>query len=77
MSTTSEFMLYHRRSYIHQISVPLEVFVCREVIEETFYKSKPFSKLRHVIITSAVIFTTMGRKSFFYEILRALLIQCP
>nr|KIR46652.1 solute carrier family 38 (sodium-coupled neutral amino acid transporter), member 11 [Cryptococcus bacillisporus CA1280] len=41
-------------------TIPLEVFVCREVIEETFYKSKPFGKLRHVIITSAVIFTTMG-----------------
>ncbi|KAE8540974.1 hypothetical protein D1P53_002327 [Cryptococcus gattii VGV] len=41
-------------------TIPLEVFVCREVIEETFYKSKPFSKLRHVIITSAVVFTTMG-----------------
>lgn len=43
-----------------KISVPLEVFVCREVLEETFYKSKPFSKLRHVIITSAVIFIAMG-----------------
>ncbi|OWZ62156.1 hypothetical protein AYX15_05682 [Cryptococcus neoformans] len=41
-------------------TIPLEVFVCREVLEETFYKSKPFSKLRHVIITSAVIFIAMG-----------------
>lgn len=30
------------------------------MIEETFYKSKPFSKLRHVIITSSVIFIAMG-----------------
>ncbi|OWZ57491.1 solute carrier family 38 (sodium-coupled neutral amino acid transporter), member 11 [Cryptococcus neoformans] len=41
-------------------TIPLEVFVCREVLEETFYKSKPFSKLRHVIITSAVIFIAMA-----------------
>ncbi|KAK8858559.1 hypothetical protein IAR55_002788 [Kwoniella newhampshirensis] len=41
-------------------TIPLEVYVCREVIEEYFFKSRQFSQTRHVIITSAVVFTTMG-----------------
>ncbi|KAK6908169.1 hypothetical protein I203_102170 [Kwoniella mangroviensis CBS 8507] len=41
-------------------TIPLEVYVCREVVEEYFFKGKPFSQKRHVIITSLVVFTTMG-----------------
>nr|ODN94981.1 solute carrier family 38 (sodium-coupled neutral amino acid transporter), member 11 [Cryptococcus depauperatus CBS 7855] len=41
-------------------TIPLEVFVCREVVEEYFYKSQPFSQRRHFLITSAVVFSTMS-----------------
>ncbi|WVQ71891.1 hypothetical protein IAR50_001433 [Cryptococcus sp. DSM 104548] len=40
-------------------TIPLEVFVCREVIDESFYKGKPFSQTRHVLVTCAIVFTTM------------------
>ncbi|WWD18450.1 hypothetical protein CI109_102902 [Kwoniella shandongensis] len=41
-------------------TIPLEVYVCREVVEEYFFKTRPFSQTRHVAITSAVVFITMG-----------------
>ncbi|WVF69208.1 hypothetical protein IAT40_003984 [Kwoniella sp. CBS 6097] len=41
-------------------TIPLEVYVCREVVEEYFFKSRPFSQRRHVIITSLTIFSTMA-----------------
>ncbi|WVQ96710.1 hypothetical protein IAU59_003817 [Kwoniella sp. CBS 9459] len=41
-------------------TIPLEVYVCREVVEEYFFKSRPFSQQRHVIITSLTIFSTMA-----------------
>ncbi|WWC62607.1 uncharacterized protein I303_105204 [Kwoniella dejecticola CBS 10117] len=41
-------------------TIPLEVYVCREVVEEYFFKNKAFDQRRHVIITSLVVFTTMG-----------------
>jgi sodium-coupled neutral amino acid transporter 11 len=40
-------------------SVPLENYVCREVIEEYFFKDQPFSQRRHVIVTASVVFSTM------------------
>ncbi|OCF33462.1 solute carrier family 38 (sodium-coupled neutral amino acid transporter), member 11 [Kwoniella heveanensis CBS 569] len=41
-------------------TIPLEVYVCREVVEEYFFKSRPFNQQRHVIITSLTIFSTMA-----------------
>lgn len=46
----------------HQI-VPLENYVCREVIEEYFFKDRPFSQKRHVIVTACVVFSTMASMS--------------
>jgi sodium-coupled neutral amino acid transporter 11 len=40
--------------------VPLENYVCREVIEEYFFKDRPFSQKRHVILTASVVFSTMA-----------------
>ncbi|KAK4689530.1 solute carrier family 38 (sodium-coupled neutral amino acid transporter), member 11, partial [Tremellales sp. Uapishka_1] len=40
-------------------TIPLENFVCREVIEDYFFKGRQFSQRRHVIITAAIVFTTM------------------
>ncbi|EIW73705.1 hypothetical protein TREMEDRAFT_67510 [Tremella mesenterica DSM 1558] len=40
-------------------TIPLENYVCREVIEEYFYKDKPFSQTRHVVITFLIVFSTM------------------
>lgn len=39
--------------------VPLENYVCREVIEEYFFKDRPFSQRRHVITTACIVFSTM------------------
>jgi sodium-coupled neutral amino acid transporter 11 len=44
-------------------SVPLENYVCREVIEEYFFKDQPFSQRRHVIVTASVVFSTMLSES--------------
>jgi solute carrier family 38 (sodium-coupled neutral amino acid transporter), member 11 len=33
-------------------TLPLECFVCREVVEITLYPGKPFSQVRHVVVTS-------------------------
>lgn len=41
-------------------TIPLENYVCREVIEDFFFKDKPFSKVRHVAVTSAIVFTSMA-----------------
>jgi sodium-coupled neutral amino acid transporter 11 len=41
------------------VRVPLENYVCREVVEDFFYKDKPFSKVRHVAVTSAIVFSAM------------------
>ncbi|WWC88582.1 uncharacterized protein L201_003494 [Kwoniella dendrophila CBS 6074] len=41
-------------------TIPLEVYVCREVIEEYFFKETQFSQKRHVIITSLTVFGTMA-----------------
>lgn len=42
--------------------VPLENYVCREVIEDTFFPNKPFSNRRHIITTTLVVFGSMGSK---------------
>jgi sodium-coupled neutral amino acid transporter 11 len=57
--------------------VPLENYVCREVspdpiesppsdcqvIEDYFYKDRPFSQRRHVVVTSAIVFISMASES--------------
>ena len=45
------------------VAVPLENYVCREVIEEYFFKDRPFSQRRHVITTAAIVFSTMTSQS--------------
>ncbi|RSH89397.1 hypothetical protein EHS25_002509 [Saitozyma podzolica] len=41
-------------------TIPLENYVCREVIEDFFFKGKPFSRVRNIVVTSLLVFTTMG-----------------
>ncbi|WVQ78522.1 hypothetical protein IAT38_000608 [Cryptococcus sp. DSM 104549] len=41
-------------------TIPLEVYVCREVIDECFYKGRPFNQTRHVLVTCSIVFTTMA-----------------
>ncbi|CAD6568517.1 MAG: hypothetical protein TREMPRED_004603, partial [Tremellales sp. Tagirdzhanova-0007] len=45
-------------------TIPLENYVCREVIGDCFFKDKPFSQRRHVILTGLIVFTTMGSAYF-------------
>lgn len=40
-------------------TIPLENYVCREVIEDAFYKGRPFSQTRHVAVTSGIVFGAM------------------
>ncbi|KAL7423107.1 hypothetical protein Q5752_002406 [Cryptotrichosporon argae] len=40
-------------------TIPLENYVCREVIEDYFFKDRPFSKTRHIVVTSLIVFTAM------------------
>lgn len=49
------------------VPVPLENYVCREVIEDFFFKDKPFSKVRHVAVTSAIVFTSTASEYAMYE----------
>jgi hypothetical protein len=49
-------------------TLPLEAFVCREVAETYFWPGEhEFNKKRHVIITSALVFSAlMGASEFFF-----------
>ncbi|KAH8107930.1 amino acid transporter [Cristinia sonorae] len=40
-------------------TLPLELFVCREVIEQYFFSHEPFSMNRHVFFTSAILCSSM------------------
>ncbi|KAI0049826.1 amino acid transporter [Auriscalpium vulgare] len=40
-------------------TLPLELFVCREVIEQYFFSHEPFSMQRHVFFTTAILFASM------------------
>jgi solute carrier family 38 (sodium-coupled neutral amino acid transporter), member 11 len=42
-------------------TLPLELFVCREVIEQFFFSHEPFSMNRHVFFTSVILFSAMSR----------------
>ncbi|GMK53827.1 hypothetical protein CspeluHIS016_0104130 [Cutaneotrichosporon spelunceum] len=40
-------------------TIPLENYVCREVLEDCFWRGKPFSRTRHVASTCAIVFSAM------------------
>ncbi|KAF7792391.1 hypothetical protein EIP86_003428 [Pleurotus ostreatoroseus] len=40
-------------------TLPLELFVCREVIEQFFFPHEPFNMQRHVFFTTAILFAAM------------------
>ncbi|KDE07865.1 hypothetical protein MVLG_01959 [Microbotryum lychnidis-dioicae p1A1 Lamole] len=40
-------------------TLPLEAFVCREVLENYFWPDQPFDRRRHLIITSALVLSAM------------------
>ncbi|KAF7967855.1 hypothetical protein HWV62_32864 [Athelia sp. TMB] len=39
-------------------TLPLELFVCREVIEQYFYSREAFNHQRHLFLTTAILFTS-------------------
>lgn len=41
-------------------TLPLEAFVCREVLENYYYLTSPFSSRRHFILTSTLVFSAMS-----------------
>ncbi|KAG9004984.1 hypothetical protein FRB94_001953 [Tulasnella sp. JGI-2019a] len=40
-------------------TLPLELFVCREVVEQFFFSHEPFSQHRHVLFTTSILFASM------------------
>ena len=40
-------------------TLPLELFVCREVIEQYFFDNEPFHMQRHVFFTTAILMSSM------------------
>ncbi|KAI0717196.1 amino acid transporter [Cerioporus squamosus] len=40
-------------------TLPLELFVCREVIEQYFFENEPFHMQRHVFFTTAILMSSM------------------
>ena len=40
-------------------TLPLELFVCREVIEQYFFEDEPFHMQRHVFFTTAILCSSM------------------
>ncbi|KAI0769606.1 amino acid transporter [Trametes elegans] len=40
-------------------TLPLELFVCREVIDQCFFESEPFNMQRHVFFTTAILCSSM------------------
>ena len=51
-------------------TLPLEAFVCREVAETYFWPDeKEFNKKRHVLITSALVFSALiGKKTSSFSL---------
>lgn len=41
-------------------TIPLEAFVCREVLETYYWASVPYNTIRHFIITSVLTLTALG-----------------
>lgn len=42
-------------------TLPLELFVCREVIEQFFFPNEAFNPQRHLLFTTSIIFSSMFR----------------
>ncbi|KIO32268.1 hypothetical protein M407DRAFT_66859 [Tulasnella calospora MUT 4182] len=40
-------------------TLPLELFVCREVIEQYFFSHETFSPQRHILFTTSILFSSM------------------
>jgi len=40
-------------------TLPLELFVCREVIEQYFFEDEDFSPQRHLLFTTSILFSSM------------------
>ncbi|KDQ21740.1 hypothetical protein BOTBODRAFT_98866 [Botryobasidium botryosum FD-172 SS1] len=40
-------------------TLPLELFVCREVIEQYFFSHETFSQERHILFTTSILFASM------------------
>jgi sodium-coupled neutral amino acid transporter 11 len=41
------------------LTYPLEAFVLRDTIEQAFYEGREYSRLRHLILTGAIILSTL------------------
>ncbi|CUA66899.1 Vacuolar amino acid transporter 2 [Saccharomyces cerevisiae S288c] [Rhizoctonia solani] len=41
-------------------TTPMELMVCREVIEEYFFAHEPFDQTRHVLFTTSILFASMA-----------------
>jgi solute carrier family 38 (sodium-coupled neutral amino acid transporter), member 11 len=41
-------------------TLPLEAFVCREVINNYYFPSEPYQPNRHLIFTTSLVFTAMA-----------------
>ncbi|KLT45533.1 hypothetical protein CC85DRAFT_136756 [Cutaneotrichosporon oleaginosum] len=40
-------------------TIPLENYVCREVLEDCFWRGQPYNRTRHVLSTCAIVFSAM------------------
>jgi len=40
-------------------TLPLELFVCREVIEQYFFAHEAFNQQRHLLFTTSILFASM------------------
>lgn len=40
-------------------TTPMELMVCREVIEEYFFAHEAFDQTRHVLFTTSILFASM------------------
>ncbi|KAK0504605.1 amino acid transporter [Armillaria luteobubalina] len=40
-------------------TLPLELFVCREVVEQYFFSHEPFNQQRHIFFTTTILFASM------------------
>ena len=52
-------------------TLPLELFVCREVVEQYFFSHEAFSMQRHVFFTTVILFSSMFSARTFRPILLA------
>ena len=46
-------------------TLPLELFVCREVLEQYFFPHESFNPQRHLLFTTSILFSSMFSKSLY------------